>query len=94
MCTHMVILCARVHITAQMGLYFCVISINLRKDSPPEGLGKTSADEREEKFKTANEVWNVPQSSFKGRKKIAVLAACESHPTDLICCIFMVVVVL
>lgn len=71
-----------------------MVSVNLRKDSPPQGLGKTSADERGETVKTANEVWNVPQSAVKGRKKIAVLAACETHPTDLIYCIFIVVVVL
>lgn len=90
----MTALCARMHIIAQMGLYFCVIPVNLRKDSPPQGLGKTSADEREETLETTNKVWNVPQSAAKGRKKIAVLAACETHPTDLICCIIIVVAVL
>lgn len=94
MCTHMVVLCAHMHIIAQMGLYFVWFLLIYEKIPHHKIWGKASADEREERVKTANEGWNVPQSAVSGRKKIAVLAACESHPTDLLCCIFIVAVVL
>lgn len=78
----MIILCARMHTIAQMGLYFCVIPVNLHKDSAKEDLGKMSADEREKTRKTANEVWKAPQSAVKGRKKIAYLLPVSPTPQN------------
>lgn len=93
-CAHPWLSC--VHVCTSLHRWACIFVwfLLILKDSPPQDLGKTSADEREETLKTANGVWNVPQSEAKGRKKTAILAACESHPTELIWCISIVVAVL